>query len=64
VSTLRVTHEHGLALGIAVGEVEIARYVYGEDIDAFEAPKPYLHPLRTLSGGLVSAYRPHDAHSR
>jgi hypothetical protein len=55
-----VTSEHGRAIGVAVGEVEIARYVYGEDIPAFEAPKPYLHPMRTLSGGLVSAYRPHD----
>jgi hypothetical protein len=59
-SRLTVTHEHGLAIGIAAGDVEIARYVYGEDIAAFESPKPYLHPMRTLSGALVSAYRPHD----
>ncbi|MHA6624205.1 DUF6807 domain-containing protein [Pseudonocardia sichuanensis] len=57
---LRVTHHHGFRVGVAVGDVEIASYVYGEDIPAFEAPKPYLHPLRTLSGALVSAYRPHD----
>jgi hypothetical protein len=57
---LTVTHAHGLRIGVAVGDVEIAAYVYGEDIPAFEAPKPYLHPMRTLSGALVSAYRPHD----
>lgn len=26
----------------------------------YESPKPYLHPLRTLDGALMSAYRPHD----
>ncbi|OLT09333.1 hypothetical protein BJF78_30960 [Pseudonocardia sp. CNS-139] len=58
--SLTVTHEHGLRIGIGVGDVEIASYVYGADIPAFEAAKPYLHPMRTLSGALVSAYRPHD----
>jgi hypothetical protein len=57
---LTVTHEHGLRVGVAACGVEIATYVYGEDIPAFESPKPYLHPMRTLSGALVSAYRPHD----
>ncbi|OZM82953.1 PmoA family protein [Pseudonocardia sp. MH-G8] len=57
---LAVIHDHGTGIGIAVGDVEIASYVYGADIPAFEAPKPYLHPMRTLSGALVSAYRPHD----
>jgi hypothetical protein len=59
-SRLTVTHEHGLRIGVAVGAVEVAAYVYGEDIPAFESSKPYLHPMRTLSGALVSAYRPHD----
>jgi hypothetical protein len=59
-NNLTVTHHHGLRIGIAVGDVEIASYVYGADIPQFEAPKPYLHPMRTLSGALVSAYRPHD----
>jgi hypothetical protein len=62
---LRVTHEHGRRVVVAVdiagdGRVEIATYEYGAPVPAFEAPKPYLHPLRTLSGALVSAYRPHD----
>ena len=60
MSALTVTHEHGMRIGVAVGEVEIASYVYGPGVAAFEAPKPYMHPMRTLSGALVSAYRPHD----
>jgi hypothetical protein len=59
-AALTVTHEHGTAIGIAVGDVEIASYVYEPDVPVYEAPKPYLHPMRTLSGALVSAYRPHD----
>jgi hypothetical protein len=57
---LTVTHEHGHSIGVASRDVEILRYVYGAEIPAFEAPKPYLHPMRTLSGALVSAYRPWD----
>jgi Methane oxygenase PmoA len=60
MTKLTVTHEHGLKIGVGVGDVEIASYVYGADIPAFEASKPYLHPMRTLSGALVSSYRPHD----
>jgi Methane oxygenase PmoA len=60
MNALTVTHEHGMRIGVAVGEVEIASYVYGPGVAAFEAPKPYMHPMRTLSGALVSAYRPHD----
>jgi hypothetical protein len=60
MTNLTVTHEHGLKIGIAVGDVEIASYVYGHDLPVYEAPKPYLSPMRTLAGALVSAYRPHD----
>jgi hypothetical protein len=55
-----VDHRHGHSLGVGVGSVEILRYVYGAHMPQFEAPKPYLHPMRTLSGALVSAYRPWD----
>lgn len=60
MSILTVEHQHGHSLGLSVGPVEILRYVYGADMPQFEAPKPYLHPIRTLSGALVSAYRPWD----
>lgn len=42
------------------GDVELARYVYRPDTVQYESPKPYLHPLRTRSGRLVSLFRPHD----
>ena len=57
---LTVTHEHGRSVGIAAGDVEIARYEYAPEVPAFEGPKPYLHPVRTLSGALVTGYRPND----
>lgn len=48
------------ALSFATGGVELARYVWRPDNAQRESPRPYLHPLRTLSGELVSLYRPHD----
>ncbi|MBI1338054.1 MAG: hypothetical protein GC164_13995 [Phycisphaera sp.] len=30
------------------------------DVSALESPRPYLHPLRTLAGEVVSDYRPAD----
>ncbi|MGY1720966.1 PmoA family protein [Blastococcus sp. SYSU DS0552] len=70
-AVLRVVHEHGRRVVVAVegdgvgvgegaGRVEIASYDYDPQVPDFESRKPYLHPLRTLSGGLVSAYRPND----
>ncbi|MCX3058258.1 DUF6807 domain-containing protein [Streptomyces beihaiensis] len=38
---------------------ELFAYVYRPEA-AWEAPKPYLHPVRSLSGGLVTDYRPND----
>ncbi|WP_422769718.1 PmoA family protein [Plantactinospora sp. WMMC1484] len=58
--TLTVTHEHGRHIVVRTSGVEIATYVYDSATPAFESPKPYLHPLRTLDGALVSAYRPND----
>ncbi|MEU4230559.1 PmoA family protein [Nonomuraea sp. NPDC026600] len=40
--------------------VELMRYVHEPDPQPFEAPKPYIHPLRTLAGDVVTSYRPHD----
>ncbi|MDW5325110.1 PmoA family protein [Plantactinospora sp. KLBMP9567] len=57
---LSVTHEHGRQVVVNADGVDIATYVYDPPTPAFESPKPYLHPLRTLDGALVSAYRPND----
>lgn len=58
--SLRVTHAHGADITVSVAGVPIARYVYAPDPEAFEGPKPYLHPVRTLAGAVVTGYRPHD----
>ncbi len=55
-----VTHEYGRQIVVSAGGFDIATYVYRPKMDAFESDKPYFHPLRTLSGAVVSAYRPQD----
>lgn len=40
--------------------VELMRYVHRPDPRPAESPKPYVHPLRTLAGDVVTCYRPHD----
>jgi hypothetical protein len=36
------------------------RYIYEPKIDPRESPRPYFHPLKTLAGNEVTAFRPHD----
>ncbi|MFE7618736.1 PmoA family protein [Streptomyces sp. NPDC057496] len=60
-SPLRVTHLHGDRITVTEerGGVELIAYVYRPEA-AWEAPKPYVHPLRTLADNVVSDYRPND----
>ncbi|MFB6672052.1 PmoA family protein [Streptomyces sp. NPDC056390] len=58
---LHVAHSHDDRITVtepATGVVLLA-YVYRPEA-AWEAPKPYLHPLTTLSGNVVTDYRPND----
>ncbi|MET8786551.1 MULTISPECIES: PmoA family protein [unclassified Streptomyces] len=57
----RVVHTHGdrITLTEPTTGVELFAYVYAPEA-AWEAPKPYLHPMRTLAGDIVTGYRPHD----
>lgn len=59
--TLALTHAHGDRITVAdeTSGTELFAYVYRPEA-AWEAPKPYLHPIRTLAGGLVTDYRPND----
>ena len=57
---ITVTHTHGERVSVAAGGTELLAYVYAPDPVAFESRKPYVHPLRTLRGRLVSGYRPND----
>ncbi|MGN9795644.1 PmoA family protein [Streptomyces sp. OZ13] len=55
-----VTHTHGEKVVVRHGGVELMTYVYRPDPEPFESRKPYVHPLRTLSGRLMTGYRPND----
>ncbi|WP_328580664.1 PmoA family protein [Streptomyces sp. NBC_00370] len=56
---MKLTHLHGERIDVAHDGTRLLSYVYAPEA-AFEAPKPYLHPLATLSGGVVTDYRPND----
>ncbi|WP_328556810.1 PmoA family protein [Streptomyces sp. NBC_00358] len=60
-SALRIVHTHGerVAIREVSTGVELLNYVYRPEA-AWESPKPYLHPLRTLAGDVVTDYRPND----
>lgn len=45
---------------IAADGIELLRYVFEADSPQLESPRPYLDPLRTRSGRVVSLFRPWD----
>lgn len=57
---LRALHDVGRAVDVVLDDVTLARYVYVPDDVQLESPRPYVHPLRTRRGDLVSEFRPHD----
>ncbi|OON82875.1 PmoA family protein [Streptomyces tsukubensis] len=56
---MKLTHAHGDRVDVLENGTRLLSYVYAPEAP-FEAPKPYLHPLATLSGGVVTDYRPND----
>lgn len=60
MSDLRLLDGTGHTLRIRYGDRELARYVYRPPEPQRESPRPCWHPVRTLDGALVSAYRPPD----
>jgi hypothetical protein len=60
--TPRVQAYHALdrSIAVAAGDVELFTYTYRPDTPVLESPKPYLHPVRTLAGDVVTLFRPHD----
>ncbi|MGI5149381.1 PmoA family protein [Plantactinospora sp. CA-294935] len=52
--------EEDKTLIIRYGDTELGRYVFIPDAAAYEAPKPYMHPIRSLSGVPMTVYRPWD----
>jgi hypothetical protein len=52
--------DEGASVVIGRDGAELFRYVYRPDDPPLDAPRPYLHPVRTLAGELVTDYRPED----
>jgi hypothetical protein len=57
---MRLLHAVGEAVELRHGGDLLFRYVYESGVDPEESPKPYFHPVRTLSGQEVTLFRPHD----
>ncbi|MFC9558659.1 PmoA family protein [Agromyces sp. NPDC056965] len=55
-----ISYVDGAEVVVSHDGIELASYVHRPDPEQFEAPKPYLHPLRTVAGDVVTNYRPHD----
>lgn len=55
-----VVHEAGSAMSVRAGQMELFRYTYAASDPQVESPRPYLHPIRSLAGDVVSVYRPWD----
>jgi hypothetical protein len=56
----RVVHEIDDHVAVYHGDAHLFTYVYNSRLPAFEAPRPYFHPIRTLAGDVVTGFRPHD----
>lgn len=60
MSELHVIHHLDSSVTVRDGGIDLFTYVYQPDTAALESPKPYLHPIRTRRGDVVSLFRPHD----
>jgi hypothetical protein len=52
--------DDGAAVAVSLEGVQVLTYTYAANDPQEESPRPYFHPVRTRTGDLVSAYRPHD----
>ena len=57
---LQLSHAFGSHVEVSYGGQRLFRYVYEPGTDPFETPKPYFHPVHTLTGNRVTNFRPHD----
>ena len=53
-------HDVDREVTVSVADVDLMRYVYRPGETQYESPKPYVHPIRTLGGRLVTVFRPWD----
>jgi Methane oxygenase PmoA len=52
--------DDGTAVTATWDDAGLFRYTYRPTDPQLESPRPFFHPVRTLTGDLVSLYRPHD----
>lgn len=57
---LRVLHDLDRAVTVTRDGTPLLTYVYAPDDVQLESPRPYFHPVRTLGGDVVTAFRPWD----
>jgi hypothetical protein len=57
---LGLRYDHHRSVSVTYGGSELFRYVTHPWDPQLESPRPYLHPVRSLAGQVVSLYRPHD----
>lgn len=60
MSDLTYRDDETTSVSVSSADTELFTYVYQSAADQYESPRPFIHPLRTLGGRLVSVYRPHD----
>lgn len=60
MSDLLSVADSGATLSVSLGEIAIADYSYRVHAPESEAPKPFMHPLRSTSGAPLSVARPWD----
>lgn len=57
---MKLVQENDSKVVCTDGGSVLLEYVYRPDVPANESPKPYFHPIRTLAGTVVTAFRPED----
>lgn len=60
MSSPRPTPSGSHPLTLSVAGKEVARYVDGTEMDPALSPRPYLHPVRTLAGVVLTEIEPAD----
>ena len=58
--SMKMVHAYGEYIDLYYGDQQLFRYRYDSVEDGWEAPRPYFHPMYTLSGDLATIFRPHD----
>jgi hypothetical protein len=60
MTRFHIDHAVGTSVRVSFEGSDLFTYVYAPDTLPIESPKPYLHPIHTLDGRLISLFRPHD----